>query len=481
MAYKHGVSISESATSVAAPVTSLAGLPVVFGTAPVNRSTLTAAPVNVPVLCYSLPEAVQAFGYSDDWTKYTLCEMMDSHFRQYALSPVVLVNVLDPSSHKTAVTPALKDVIDRTVMLTEEGILLNTVTVKSQDGTTTYNKNTDYVIGFNDDGHVLITAKSTIPTNTTKLSIGYTKLDPSAVDAADIIGGVDANGKTTGLELLNEVFSRFGLVPGLVLAPGFSSDPTVASVMTAKAGNINGIFKALALTDLPTDDVDWYLDAPKWKTDNAFTSNRQVALWPKVKLGDNFYHYSTQLAGIIGAADAANGGIPFASPSNKPLKAGGLALEDGSEVVLGLEQANYLNSQGITTALSFNGSMRSWGNYTGAYPSVTDPKDSYIAVRRMFDWIGNSTILTYWQHVDAPTNKRLIETVVDSLNIWINGLVSAGALLGGRLEFRTEDNPTANLLAGSVRFRLFITPPIPAQSLEFALEYDTSYLAALAA
>lgn len=481
MAFKHGVSILESATSVTAPVTSLAGLPVVFGTAPVNLSVLASAPVNIPVLCYSLTEAINAFGYSDDWGKFTLCEMMDSHFRQYALSPVVFVNVLDPAVHKTAVPAAAKSLVDRVVTLADEGIMLPSIVVKSQDGNTTYVKGTDYVAGFDDDGRVLITAKSTIPTNITQLSVAYTKLNPATVNTADVIGGVDANGKTTGLELLNDVFPRFGLVPGLVLAPGFSDDPVVASVMTAKSGSINGLFKALALTDLPTDDVDWYLDAPEWKADNAYSSSRQVPLWPMVKLGDKIYHQSTQLAGVIGAADATNGGIPFASPSNKALKAGSAVLADGSEVMLGIEQANFLNSQGIATALSFNGSLRSWGNYTGAYPAITDPKDSFIAVRRMFDWIGNTVILSFWQHVDAPTNKRLIETVVDSINIWLNGLIPVGALLGGRLEFRAEDNPATSLLAGMVRFRLFITPPIPAQSLEFVLEYDTSYLAVLSA
>lgn len=481
MAFKHGVSILESATSVTAPVTSLAGLPVVFGTAPIHLSTHASAPINKPVLCNSFAEAAQAFGYSDNWAKFTLCEFMDSYFRQYAMSPVVLINVLDPAIHKKDMPAVTKSLVDRVAALDDEGIMLESIVVKSQDGATTFNKDTDYIAGFTKSGHVLITVKPSIPADITQLSVSYSKLDPDAVDAADIIGGIDASGKASGLELLNDVFPRFGLVPGLVLAPGFSTSPAVAAVMSSKAGNINGIFKALALTDLSTREAGWYVDVPAWKTDNAYTSSRQVPLWPKVKLGDNIYHYSTHLAGVIGSADAANGGIPYASPSNKTLKAAGLVLEDGREVVLGLEQANYLNSQGVTTALSFNGSMRSWGNYTGAYPAMTDPKDSFIAVRRMFDWIGNTIILSFWQHVDTPTNKRLIETVVDSLNIWINGLVSAGALLGGRLEFRAEDNPSTSLLAGSVSFRLFLTPPIPAQSLEFVLEYDTSYLAAMSA
>lgn len=479
MAFNHGVSVGEVATSVIAPMEATAGIPVVFGTAPVNLSKEDKAPVNKPILAYSFAEVVAALGYSDDWESYTLCEFMDSHFRQYGLSPVVMVNVLDPATHKSAVPEATKDVVDRQIVLDVEGVLSGTVTVKTDDAVTTYIKDTDYTLGFNDDGHLVVSLRSTIPAGTTKLSIGYTKLNPAAVDKDDIIGGVDVDGNLTGLEIIQQVFPKYGLVPGLILAPGYSHDPEVASVMTAKAGNINSVFKATALTDLPTDTIKKYTDVPEWKNQNNYTSNRQIPLWPKVKLGERKYHFSTQLAGVIGATDAANNGVPYASPSNKLLKANGLILEDGSEVLLGIDQSNYLNSQGVVTGLNFIGGLKAWGNYTGAYPSITDPKDTFIPVRRMFDWIGNSLILTYWQKVDDPMNKRLTDSIVDSVNIWINGLTASGYLLGGRVEFRAQDNPITSLMAGKVTFRLFITPPSPAQEIAFVQEYDVQYLAAL--
>lgn len=481
MSFRHGVSVGESATSVSSPLEATAGLPIVFGTAPVNLSQAEEVPVNKPVLAYSFAEAVAAMGYSDDWEKFTLCEFMDSHFRQFGLSPVVLINVLDPAIHKTIVPASVVNLVDRQAILNVEGILINSIVIKSEDGETTYIKDADYAVGFNNKGYVIISAKSTIPTNATKLSIEYTKLDAAAVDKDDIIGGVEVDGSLTGLELIQQVFPKFGMVPGLILAPGYSEDPEVASVMTAKAGNINSVFKALALTDLPTDSVHQYADVPQWKNQNNYTSLRQVPAWPMVKLGEKRYHFSTQLAGVIGATDAANNGVPYASPSNKLLKANGLELKDGTEVFLGIDQANYLNSQGVVTGLNFLGGLKAWGNYTGAYPSVTDPKDSFIPIRRMFDWIGNSIVLTYWQKVDDPMNKRLTDSIVDSINIWINGLTAGGYLLGGRVEFRDEDNTTASLMAGKVSFRLFITPPSPAQEISVTLEYDVQYLTTLLA
>lgn len=480
----HGVKVSEQATSVISPTQVASAIPVVFGTAPVNLSMAGTIPVNVPILAYSFAEAVAAMGYSDDFESYSLCEFMDSHFRLFGLSPVIFINVLDPAEHKTTVAPASLAVTAGVAKIAVSGVMLQSVVVKSSDGTTTYVKDTDYSVAFSNSGEVVITRKATgaIPANATTLQVGYDKLNPAAVDSFDIIGGVDVStGKQTGLELIDQVFPRFGLVPSLVLAPGYSGDPVVAAVMVAKASNINSHFKALALTDIPTDSsgAELYADAPAWKNNNNFTNAVQMVTWPKVTLGGKQYHLSTQLAGVIGQTDEAYEGIPYASPSNKALQANAAVLADGSEVYLGPDQAAYLNAQGIVTALNFIGGWKAWGNNTGAFPANTDAKEAFISIRRMFMWVTNSIVLTYWQKVDDPMSKRLIETITDSINIWLNGLTSVGALLGGRVEFNASENPQTDLLAGKIRFHIFLTPPGPAQEINFVLEYDPSYLGSL--
>jgi hypothetical protein len=75
-------------------------------------------------------------------------------------------------------------------------------------------------------------------------------------------------------------------------------------------------------------------------------------------------------------------------------------------------------------------------------------------------------------------SQRFIESIIDSVNIWLNGLVSEEHLLGGRVEFREEDNTLTALMGGKATFRIFMTPPSPAQEIEFVLEYDPSYVTA---
>lgn len=484
---KHGVNISEMPTSVLPPVQISAGLPVFVGRAPINLAKSTEY-VNKPFLAYTYEEAVAAMGYSSDWEKYELCEAMYVFFQLFAVSPIILINVLDPANHKKAKADVSITVTKGVATITDLGVMLSSLAVKLTQAGQPLNKNTDYAAAFNDAGQVVITALEggVITSGQSTLSVSYDMIDPTMVTETEVIGGVNvSSGKYTGMELINKVFPLFRLVPGQLVSPGWSQKPTVAAIMKAKVQNINGFFKAIALCDLDSSSAaaDLYSEVPAWKENNNYTDKMQINCWPMLKLGNMKFRFSTQQAALICRTDAENKDIPFWSPSNHNLQANGAITAAGEEVSLDPQQANYLNSQGIVTALNFIGGWKSWGNRTGCYPSITDPKDSWIPIRRMFNWVGNTIILTYWQKVDAPTNKRLIKTVTDSLGIWLNGLASPSvqALLGGRVEFLSSENPATDLMNGIVRFHVYLTPPTPAEDLEFILEFDVSYLETLKA
>ncbi|UNY40522.1 tail sheath protein [Pararheinheimera phage vB_PsoM_KLER1-1] len=486
MAYQHGVTTQERPTSIIPPVRTFAGLPVVVGTAPVVLAADGVGKVNEPVLAYTYAEAVAALGYSAEYDKFTLCEAMDVFFKYFNVGPVVFINVLDPAvaGNKTAITAEAKTLnSDGEAVTTNAYVVRDSVVVKNTGGTVTYVKDTDYTLTFQSGGKAVITriTGGAILAGA-QLTLDYSYLNGTGVDSADIIGGVDGAGKTTGLELIEEIFPRLRLVPTQILAPKFSTDPTVYAVMVAKT-TINGIFKAIALADVPTDTVDLYTEVPAWINTNNYKDENSIVCWPKVALGDLQFHMSLQIAALNMQVDAANGDIPFNSPSNNSLQANSAVLSSGAEVWLNLQQANFLNGEGIVTALNFVGGWKAWGNRTAVYPSVTDVKDTFIPVRRMFNWYSNELILTYWQKVDKPTNRRLIDTVVDSNNIRLNGLAapSVGALIGqnNRVEFLEDENPLTDLIDGKVRFHVYMTPATPAEQIDFVLEYDVSNLASL--
>lgn len=473
MSYKHGIYTYEIPTSVIPPVVSDAGLPVVIGTAPVNMAK-DGPKVNEPMLIYTYDEAVEKFGYSDNWDKFTLCEFMYSHFALFQRAPIVLINVLDPTEHKTEKTVEVT-LLKNKAEIKEVGVLPESIKVTSSDGTTTYKLNEDYLISFNQSGTINITAVGGTIIDNSIIKTTFNVLDPSMVTSADIIGGVDVNnGRKLGLELINEIFPRFRKVPGLILAPGYSENPEVAAVMSAKSKAINGIFKSETLIDAPADKN--YTEIPEWKNLSNIVESEQFTCWPKLKLGNKKFHMSTQLAGVISRTDALNRDVPYESPSNKNFQCDGAILENGDEIFLGVDQANYLNSQGIVTALNFIGGWKVWGNRTSIYPAVSDPKDSFIPVRRMFNWISNTLILTFWSKIDNPQNRRLVETVVDSANLWLNGLTADECILGGRVAFLQEENPVTDVMDGILKFHVYITPPSPAREVDFIMEYDVNYV-----
>lgn len=472
--YEHGIKTTERSTSVKPPVQVASALTVVTGTAPVNMSG--EAHLNKPVLAFNFKEAVEQLGYSSDYEKFTLCEVMDTHFKLYNVGPVVFINVLDPAKHVTAVTDKTLTIQNKQTLIEQEGVLLDSLKVKSSDGVTEYVEDEDYTATFNAKGQVIISVISTGQITGTDVTVEYSHLDPSKVTDEDIIGGYNATtGATTGLELLNAVFPLYRMVPGIVIAPKYSKSPTVAAILKAKAQSINGIFKATHYVDIDLEVADVYTKAVDYKNQNNLVDASGVVFWGEPKLGDAIYQFSSHAAALTAQVDGQNGGVPYVSPSNKSLQMDALMV-NGKEVALGQDQAAFLNGNGIVTALNFVGGWKLWGNRTSAYPDNTDVKDSFIPVKRMFSWLQNTFILSFWSNVDDPTNNRLIDQFLDSANIYLNGLTSEGALLGGRLEFRQDENPTTSLLDGKVTFHLFMGAPVPAREIEFLVEFDVSYL-----
>lgn len=481
MAFYHGVKASKRGTSVSTPVTADSSIHFIVGTAPVHA---VGGKVNEPILAYSYAEAVQAMGYSEDWKKYDICEEIYTSFKLYQNGPIVMVNVLDPKKHLTEENTLDTELVAGVTELPFEAVA-DTVVVKGYESeevlTEEYEKGTDYDLIYADGVLRLERIEGgKITTDTAKLNIKYKAVDPAKVTKADIIGGYDVSTKkSTGFELVDSVFPKYRIVPTLFLAPNFSHDSEVAAIMSAKAENINGLFVGKALIDVDTTVAKDYTEVAEWKNKNNITQPSELLAWPMLTLGGKLYHYSTHLAGSMSATDANEDlgkGTPCESASNKSLQIDGMALADGTEVLLDLTKANYLNSQGIITALNLMGGYVSWGNESACYPANTDVTDYFYCVSRMFGWVANSVILSVWNKVDRKLNKRLIESVVQSLNLWLNGLMADEVILGGRIEFLEEENTETDLMAGIAHFHIYLTPPSPAKELDFVLEYDVSYL-----
>lgn len=469
MAYLHGVRIQENPTSVPTPVKNEAGVPVIFGTAPVNLVADPAGAVNKLFLCNSFAEAKVAVGYSDDYENYTLCQAMDAFFKAFGVAPVVICNVLDPATHKSAYSETL-NIVDGQAVSTKKGILLDGLKVGDMT------LGTDYTVAFNDDGYLVITVLKS-PAEST-VAVSGNVIDASKVTESSIVGSYDSGtGVETGIELIRKVYPTFGLTPSLLLAPGWSHKPTVGLALAEKCTDINGMFKCECVVDIDASRAAKYTDVEQIKQESGFSSPHTICVWPKVKYAGKEMYYSAIYAAMACYTDYNNDNVPNLSPSNRAIRISATVVEDGTEVNLDINQANELNAVGVVTALNLNG-FKAWGNNTAAYPDTTDPKDRWIACRRFFSWWGNSFITTYLTKVDDPANYRLIESIVDSENVRGNSLVSQGKCAGIKMVYSKEDNPIANVLDGKIVFKQYLAPYTPAEDILNVLEFDPSMIEA---
>jgi len=467
----HGISTSKLMTSISTPIVAESGIIFAVGTSPVQTA---GGKINEVIMANNYKEAVEALGYSDNWEAYGLSEVIYTAFQLYQIAPIFLVNVLDPQKHKKE-TSGEYDIVDNQVMLPLEAIADTVKVTDKQVGT-------DFEVFYNDTNCVIEFLEDTKGT----INVQFSEIDPTKITRADIIGGYHvATHKSTGLELIDSVFPKYRIVPDLILCPNWSQDSEVAAVMSAKGENINGLFLADAILDIDTSQeqgVTYYTEAPSWKQSNNYMKTNELVCFPKLKLGSRIFNYSSQLAGLIVRTDndsSLGGGTPCESASNKSLQADSMVLANGEEVILDVQQANYLNDNGIITALNFINGFVSWGDYTACFPANTDPVDYFYCISRMFKWVAKTVTLSYWYYTDRRLVRRLIDAILQGVNDWLNSLTAEEKIIGGRVELRDEENSDTALMSGKAKFHIYITPPSPLRLMEYVLEYDVSYLSNL--
>ena len=472
MGYKHGTYQTETSSDISLPIVLDYGHFIV-GTAPINKVKRENRRVNEIVRLGTYKEAIQYFGDTYD-LDFSISQAIKVFFELYKVAPLYVVNILDLEKHKTVKkTQNDLSLTNGKVVIPNHKLITDTLVVKEN---ATSQVISDAITMWTDEG-LEIYAK---PSNGTKIDIEYEEIDLSKVTKAQALGGYDIlTMKRAGLELLDEVFLKYSELPAFIDIPDFSSDSEVAAIMQTKAKNINGnMFEAVALINAPIDKP--YDQIPKWKDDNNINGNDQIVLYGTLGLAGKKYIQSIQYAALSLSVDNENGGVPSQTPSNYLYKCDSLYWKNSSgnleEIILDKEQqANLLNKNGVVTAINFKG-WKCWGSETALNPMATDPKDKFIYTRRMFKYIGNELVISYFDKVDKKFSKKLAETVTKSMNIRLNAIVARNDLLSANAALSAEDNDTINVTNGDITWviKLGVIPGM--KSATFKKKYDADAL-----
>lgn len=443
---------------------------VVIGTAPVGQVIGGGATVNKPIVVNNIAEARKVFGYSDDWAKYSLCEAFKVFFENVGVGPLVVINVLDPATNKSAsqTTKNLTPANGKIVLADAADVIVDTLTV----GTKVLG--TDYTLTYNPDKATLTIQELTAGAlGTASLAVKYNTMDVSGITAATIIGESDGEGLNTGLFAIKNVYNETGMIPAYIIAPGWSSDKTVHTAMKQISQKISGHWDAWIFADLPIMDGETPVTlstAATVKAANGYTAENESVYFPMVDGTDGKkYHLATIAAANFLGLLAQYGDLPYHTASNTP--AGiikNLYLGASSEGrVYDDEVINkHLNKNGINSAAFVSGRWVIWGAHSAQYGVDTaDGVNVAETTRMMLYYISNDFQSRRNGDVDQPLTANDIASIVSDEQSRLDALVQIGALTYGRASLNAELMTTADVMAGDWAFAFDVTTVPLAKSL----------------
>lgn len=471
MAFTHGTYAAEKESSIKGIVT-VQNPVVIVGTAPINMGDIKS--VNKVELIQNAKDAVEKFGTTNFIEGFNITEAIYVALNVFGVTPIVCINVLDPAKHKTEKTYNDVAVVEKKVTFEQTGILLDTLEVKNSEGSSPIE---EFTASFNQDGTLTIELKEEVA----KIEGQYSYLDPSKVKDTDIIGSVDPSTmKSTGLECIKDLFTKYSMIPSYVITPGYNSNE-LRAVLDTKGSLIGNKWNAMTIIDLP--ETTKYGEAITYKKENNWIDEDQIICFGKVRFGGRYYNQSTFAAFLSASIDKNNDGVPYESPSNKNVKAEGISWKNGGdyeELSLSEEEANLLNENGICTIITRSNGTVFWGNRTSVFQpgGNTDPKDMWIPAKRMFKYLANTVMLNNENEVDKPMTVSKIESIKMNINRFLASLVAQEKLLGASIEFNEEANSTQDLVNGKLTWNINLGIILPGETLKFVLEYDDEYLSA---
>lgn len=426
-----------------------------FGTAPIHlvRGFADKNLVNRPVKLTNFAQATAAIGHSEDWQKFTLCEVVTAHFNNPttgAIGPIYVFNVFDPAKHRQSQqTTQSLTFTNGSATFADSDIILDTFAIADKA------EGVDYSLAYN-PATATVTVRD-LKNSMETVQATYYKADLQAVTAADVVGAANPNtGEYSGIAALPLLYTQEAQVATILAAPGWSHTPAVRNALVAATQKMNGKFYAFAYTDIEADAAEDFESVISNKDTNGYNSKFEKPCWPQVI--DNtgaVFHLSTLTAASQQAVDFENNSIPGETCSNRRIHGVRQYFRNAARAGFDKEAANALNEHGITTCVPENGALVVWGGHTGAYKygATTDAVEIFDTNVRMLGYIVNSFVREWGADIDRPMTLQKRDEIINREQDKLNALVSAGFLIGSPvITFTAEENPTTDILNGDFHF-----------------------------
>lgn len=285
---------------------------------------------------------------------------------------------------------------------------------------------------------------------------------------SNLIGGVSAAGKYTGMKALLAAKAQLGVTPRILGIPGLDTQ-AVTTALLPIAKQLRAFVYASCYGCATKEDAVAYR--------NQFTSRELMLHWP------DFLAWSTADNKTVTAAATARAlglraQIDQETGWHKTLSNVAVAGVTGvsKDVFWDLQNtatdSDYLNSNEVTTLINHEG-YRFWGSRTCS----DDPLFAFENYTRTAQVLADTMAEAHFWAVDRPMHPSLVRDIVEGINAKFRELIRQGYLLGGECWYDADANDASTLKAGKLWLDYDYTPVPPLEDMTLRQRITDRYLA----
>ena len=306
-------------------------------------------------------------------------------------------------------------------------------------------------------------------TNPVSVIVRVEQGETEAETTSNVIGGVDPNGRYTGMKaLLAAQNSGPKVKPRIIGIPGLESAATIAA-LAETAQKLRG-FGYASITGCNTIE-----EAAAFR--EGFGQRELMLMWPDFLGWDT----RTNAEGIITASATALG---LRAKLDKDIGWHKVLSNVAVNGVTGISKdvfwdlqdpatdAGYLNEKDITTLVNRNG-FRFWGSRTCAGPESLYPFENYTRTAQI---LADTMAEAHMWAVDAPLHPSLVKDILEGINAKFRQLKSLGYIIDGEAWYDEEPNTKESLKSGKLILDYAYTPVPPLEDLAYRQRITDSYL-----
>ena len=288
-----------------------------------------------------------------------------------------------------------------------------------------------------------------------------------AATASALIGTTTAEGKYTGMKALLAAKARLGMTPRILGVPGLDSLP-VATALIAIAKDLRAFAYVSAWSCKTKEEAVAYRE--------NFGAREAMVIWPDFLNWDTVAN-QTATAPAVARALGLRAKIDQEIGWHKTLSNVAVSGVTGisADVFWDLQNpatdANYLNSNEVTTLINANG-YRFWGSRTCS----DDPLFAFENYTRTAQILADTMAEAHMWAVDRPMHASLVRDLVEGINAKMRELISQGYLIGGSCWYPEDINTKDTLKDGKLWVDYDYTPVPPLEDLTFRQRITDRYL-----